>query len=240
MRRLILQCHKATQNAKSLKLDVSTASWLETSANVVGKNVMIAALFRLAIPADVAPVAALIERAYRGPETAGRWDSESHLLAGPRTSVEEIKGLIERGDSRFVLAEADNQIIGCALIQRTDVTFKVQFGRCAAAGALESTAKTMPSQSMAGCYFGMFATDPTSRSVGLGKQVLAEAEGRARHLFDARAMVMTVINVRSELIAWYERRGYRLTGARSPFPFTAASGEMTRDFDLVELRKDFL
>ena len=30
---------------------------------------------------------------------------------------------------------------------------------------------------------------------------------------------MTVISVRDELIAWYERRGYRRTGELSPFPY---------------------
>ena len=29
---------------------------------------------------------------------------------------------------------------------------------------------------------------------------------------------MTVITQRAELIAWYERRGYALTGERRPFP----------------------
>jgi hypothetical protein len=31
-------------------------------------------------------------------------------------------------------------------------------------------------------------------------------------------MEMTVIEGRDELIAWYERRGYALTGERRPFP----------------------
>ena len=44
-------------------------------------------------------------------------------------------------------------------------------------------------------------------------------------------------NVRTALIAWYERRGYRLTGATLPFPFTETSGETTRDFHLAEMRK---
>ena len=46
--------------------------------------------FRFAQPADVSAVHALIERAYRGPETAGQWDSESHLLQGPRTTAAYI------------------------------------------------------------------------------------------------------------------------------------------------------
>ena len=45
------------------------------------------------------------------------------------------------------------------------------------------------------------------------------------------------VSTRAELIAWYERRGYRLTGATLPFPFTETSGETTRDFHLVEMRK---
>ena len=32
-------------------------------------------------------------------------------------------------------------------------------------------------------------------------------------------MRLTVVNVRATLIAWYERRGYRLTGESQPFPY---------------------
>ena len=30
---------------------------------------------------------------------------------------------------------------------------------------------------------------------------------------------MTVVNVRDTLIAWYQRRGYALTGETKPFPY---------------------
>jgi GNAT superfamily N-acetyltransferase len=200
---------------------------------------MDAPLFRFAGPSDAANVAALIERAYRGPETAGQWDSESHLLTGPRTSPLEIGDLIGRADSRFVLAEGDGRLIGCALLQKTTVTGEAYFKRFGVTGAPASNARSTVSDLKAGCYFGMFATDPAIRAVGLGKLVLAEAERCARETFNADAIVMTVINIRTSLIGWYERRGYRLTGGRVPFPFTATSGETTRDFDLVELRKDF-
>jgi hypothetical protein len=86
--------------------------------------------------------------------------------------------------------------------------------------------------------YGRYPEHALVGAAGLGKIILAEAERRVRELWQATAMVMTVINVRTELIAWYERRGYRATGARLPFPFTATSGETTRDFDLVELRKE--
>jgi hypothetical protein len=32
-------------------------------------------------------------------------------------------------------------------------------------------------------------------------------------------MRMTVIDIRAELIAWYERRGYARTGIFKPFPY---------------------
>ena len=39
-----------------------------------------------------------------------------------------------------------------------------------------------------------------------------------RPQFGAARIEMTVIAQRDELIAWYERRGYALTGERRPFP----------------------
>jgi GNAT superfamily N-acetyltransferase len=87
-------------------------------------------------------------------------------------------------------------------------------------------------------YFGMFAIDPAIHGGGLGKQIIAEAERRVQDLWGANQIVMTVINLRTALIEWYERRGYRLTGATLPFPFSDTSGETTRDFHLVEMRKD--
>lgn len=49
--------------------------------------------------------------------------------------------------------------------------------------------------------------------------MIAEAERIAEKEWGAREMHMTVISLRAELIAWYERRGYRRTGKMSPFPY---------------------
>jgi GNAT superfamily N-acetyltransferase len=68
-------------------------------------------------------------------------------------------------------------------------------------------------------YFGMFAVRPALQGAGLGKAIIAEAERCAREEWGAREMQMTVISVREDLIAWYERRGYRRTGKTSPFPY---------------------
>lgn len=48
---------------------------------------------------------------------------------------------------------------------------------------------------------------------------------------------MSLINLQANLIAFYERRGYRPTGERTPFPFEQAPGALRHDYDLVILRK---
>ena len=49
--------------------------------------------------------------------------------------------------------------------------------------------------------------------------MLAEAERIAREDWGLSKLRMTVIDVRDELIAWYQRRGYRRTGISKPFPY---------------------
>jgi len=196
--------------------------------------------FRYARQADTPALVALIERAYRGEDDAGGWNSEAHLLKGPRTSNDEIATLIAREDSRFIIAEADGRLIGCCLVQGLNRD-PVRNWSSADAPHIEAGASTPCTPTVSdtnAAYFGMFAIDPTIHGGGLGKTLIAEAERRVQALWAANQMVMTVINLRTALIAWYERRGYRLTGATLPFPFNDSTGETTRNFHLVEMRKD--
>jgi ribosomal protein S18 acetylase RimI-like enzyme len=68
-------------------------------------------------------------------------------------------------------------------------------------------------------YFGMFSVVPSLQRAGVGRLVLSEAERIAREQYGQSVMRMTVIDVRDELIAYYERRGYRRTGILKPFPY---------------------
>ena len=81
-------------------------------------------------------------------------------------------------------------------------------------------------------YFGMFSVVPGLQGGGIGKQVLAEAERIARQDFGQSAMHMTVIDIRDELIAYYERRGYRRTGVFKPFPYGDARFGLPKRDDL--------
>ena len=67
-------------------------------------------------------------------------------------------------------------------------------------------------------YFGMFAVRPGMQGTGVGSLLLAEAERRAAAAGLAE-VTMTVLTTRTELIAFYERRGYADTGERAPFPY---------------------
>ena len=52
---------------------------------------------------------------------------------------------------------------------------------------------------------------------GLGRQLLSAAENIARDNFSATLTTMTVIDSRTELIAYYVRRGYQETAWRLDF-----------------------
>lgn len=66
-------------------------------------------------------------------------------------------------------------------------------------------------------YFGMLTVKPTLQSQGVGKLLLQRLEELTRE-WNLKKIRMTVINSRKELIAFYERRGFRWTGETEPFP----------------------
>ncbi|MGN5377863.1 GNAT family N-acetyltransferase [Streptomyces sp. MUSC 14] len=147
--------------------------------------------FRDATDADVDALVALIESAYRGDASRAGWTTEADILEGQRTDPEGVLDVIKSPDSRLLAVERDGRIVACCQLEHR--------GEHA--------------------YFGMFAVSPTMQGAGLGKVVMAEAERQAREAWRVREMHMTVISVRDDLIAWYERRGYRRTGQMSPFPY---------------------
>lgn len=148
--------------------------------------------YRAAGVEDVADVVALVESAYRGESSRAGWTTEADILDGQRTDPQGVLEVIQDPQSVVLLAFSDEgTVVGCCHVERHD-----EFA-----------------------YFGMFAVRPTLQGGGVGKAVLAEAERLAVRRWGISEMHMTVISVREELIAWYERRGYRRTGKMSPFPY---------------------
>ncbi|MEU5088785.1 GNAT family N-acetyltransferase [Streptomyces sp. NPDC021356] len=150
-----------------------------------------APVFRDATDADTEALVALIESAYRGDASRAGWTTEADILHGQRTDPEGVLAVIKAPDSRLLTVELDGRVVACCQLEhRGDHA-----------------------------YFGMFAVSPALQGAGLGKAIIAEAERQARQRWGATEMHMTVISVRADLIAWYERRGYRRTGETSPFPY---------------------
>jgi len=66
-------------------------------------------------------------------------------------------------------------------------------------------------------FLGMLSVRVSEQGSGLGRALVAAAEDYARRELGARVIAMYVLTVRRELLAWYERRGYRRTGDIVPF-----------------------
>jgi ribosomal protein S18 acetylase RimI-like enzyme len=142
---------------------------------------------------DVERIVALVESAYRGESSRAGWTTEAHLLDGQRTDVDAVSAALRSSTSRIlVVDDARGDIVGCCQLDaRPD-------GRC---------------------HFGLFAVAPTLQGGGVGGRLLETAEAAARSSYGAGVMELTVIAQRTDLIAWYERRGYRRTGETRPFHY---------------------
>ncbi len=146
---------------------------------------------RAGTEADIPALHALVESAYRGESAKRGWTHEADLLGGQRTDAEALAAVIADPSQVILLAEDGAALLGCVQIaDKGD-------GRA---------------------YLGMLTVRPDLQAAGLGRRFIAAAEDHARSAFNARCMHMTVIKQRVELIDWYIRRGYALTGREAPFP----------------------
>ena len=153
-----------------------------------------------AVAEDIASLNTLINSAYRGEFSKKGWTTEAHLLEGSRTTEVELLDIIQ-DTSHTILKYSDNgKIIGCVLL-------KVKANEL---------------------YLGMLTVSPDLQNSGIGKKLLRQAEVFAVEM-QLPKIVMTVITVREELIAWYKRNGYVDTGAREPFPVSDVFNPTTKE-----------
>jgi GNAT superfamily N-acetyltransferase len=147
--------------------------------------------FRTAVAPDALEIVALVNSGYRGESSKQGWTTEADLLGGQRTDRDKILEMIAAPDSRVELAfDVGGAVMACVHLKK---------------------------EADGSCYLGMLTVDPARQSAGIGKALMARSEEIAR-TWGCRRMRMTVIAVRAELIAYYERRGYAKTGATEPFP----------------------
>jgi ribosomal protein S18 acetylase RimI-like enzyme len=163
---------------------------------------------RAATAADVPALADLINRAYRSDPTQAGWTTESHLLEGPRIDAATLLALLAAAPAVLLQAETAGLLSGCVY--------------------LEPQGETL--------YLSLLAVAPEAQAHGLGRQLLAAAEAHARQA-GCHQVKMSVLALRPDLLAWYERQGYHRTGTSEPFPDTTRFGRPRQPLTLLALAK---
>jgi GNAT superfamily N-acetyltransferase len=146
--------------------------------------------FANAKPTDISALTSLLNRSYRGNSSRAGWTTEADLLSGKRIDEAGLIQLLNDPDSLILIAHSEESILATLHAHREADSV----------------------------HFGLFAVEPTLQGSGIGKALLAYAESEAHKLWGINTSVMEVITHRSELIEYYERRGYIKTGEMIPFP----------------------
>ncbi|MVM38211.1 GNAT family N-acetyltransferase [Spirosoma sp. HMF3257] len=157
---------------------------------------------------DIPALDTLVNSAYRGESSKKGWTTEADLLGGIRTDERGLQAMLQNPNATILKYETEGQLLGCVYLETKGTDL----------------------------YLGMLTVSPEAQAGGIGKQLLAEAEQRAI-LQHCRAITMTVITVRYELIAWYERRGYRATGVKLPFPNDPSFGILKQPLEFMVMEK---
>jgi ribosomal protein S18 acetylase RimI-like enzyme len=147
--------------------------------------------YQIAKPGDEKQISDLVNSAYRGESSKKGWTTEADLLGGQRTDPLAIQDLILNPQTVLLCAFENSKLIGVVQLQNNNSEV----------------------------YLGLFTIDPSCQAQGFGKVFLEQAEKFCQHRFAAKKIWMTVITARAELVAWYERRGYKKTGQYKEFPY---------------------
>mgnify|MGYP000299986808 CR=1 FL=1 len=139
------------------------------------------------------------------------WTTESALVKGNRCSENDISSDMNKSNNDLLVYKTDGNIQACISVQKSDNS----------------------------AYIGAFAVHPKSQSSGLGKAVLDLAEQYAVTSFQPEQFIMVVLSSRTELIEYYERRGYQRNGNIKEYPMHLNVGvPLISDATIEELTKN--
>jgi ribosomal protein S18 acetylase RimI-like enzyme len=139
-----------------------------------------------------------------GAKGQGQWTTEAHLLGGPRVTRDELQRLLgldpKTKAALFVVEERvatdkDGEddlwaVVGCVLVEKEDD----------------------------GGHLGMFSVHPLRQGRGLGRLLLDAGEAHITDVFGCHTVLLHVLGQRTDLLAFYQRRGYTLL-PRDAHPF---------------------
>jgi len=163
----------------------------------------------IATMADIPSLVVLVNSAYRGEGAKKGWTTEADLLDGIRTDASSLTAMLNKtGATMLLYRNNEGLLAGCVYLEQQPDTV----------------------------YLGMLTVSPLLQAGGIGKQLLQAAEDFAKRN-GVDNISMTVISVRHELIAWYERHGYAKTGETKPFPTDPAFGIPKQPLEFIAMKK---
>jgi len=167
---------------------------------------------RIATKTDSQAIANLVNSVYRGDEAKKGWTTEADLLSGIRITVEKVQEIINTSGNTILLAILDDKLAGCVHLKKVDNNKAI---------------------------LGMLSVNVNFQTKGIGKMLITKSEEYVKESFGCSEMEMKVISVRKELIEYYQRRGYKLTGRTEPFVLKAHFGDpKIKDLEFVYLVKE--
>ena len=143
---------------------------------------------------DAEAIAQLINSAYRGETSRKGWTTEADILDGLRTTTSEIGKTIKRDNTFILIGVYRDEIVATICCEWQELAFKDTV------------------------HFGMIAVKPSLQNKGYGKSMILAAEAMTKREWRVVGYHMAVISIRHELIAYYERLGYKRTGEFAEFP----------------------
>ncbi|MFD2934033.1 GNAT family N-acetyltransferase [Spirosoma flavum] len=157
---------------------------------------------------DIPALDKLVNSAYRGDSSRKGWTTEADLLDGIRTSEVSLRAMFLNPNTLILKYQEADRLLGCVYLEIKGDDL----------------------------YLGMLTVSPDVQTNGIGKQLLLAAEQVAIDR-KCRAVTMTVITQRHELIAWYKRRGYQATGETQPFPNDPRFGIPKQPLEFIVMEK---
>lgn len=166
--------------------------------------------FRNAAPTDIENLVTFINSAYRGKSSKAGWTTEADLLDGNRCDAQMLEEIVNDETQVLRLLFDHDTLVGLVNLRN-----KVSY-----------------------TYLGLLTISPLLQNQGLARCTLQEAERFSKEEWQTHEIRMTVIHSRSELISYYERKGYKKTGHRVEFPKDIRFGvPKVDDLHMLELIK---
>ena len=163
--------------------------------------------FRYIEPDDIAKVVSIINRAYRPVAGEEGWTHESDWIVDNRINAEQLIDEANTVNQHIVVPELNGSLVGCVMFSKNQHKVNI----------------------------GLLTVDPRVQTQQVGRKLLAEAEQLAIKLYQPICFEMSVVNTRKELIAFYQRRGYRLTEKTKPYPIDQGVGTPKKPLNVLPL-----